>query len=190
MKGDSPDTISIIERGLVRIYIITADGSKRQLRICGRGEDLPIGFSAGLADHVDYFYEVCSRVCQVRQVPRQEYIEILRSNRNLMYKKYIHLESQLRGLLAHINALEHTQSSDKVAFMLMAMAEQFGSQFRKYNPLYRLAVTQQEIADSVGLTRETTGIALKKLELRRILSRSRKNYTLYIERLEKYLNNR
>jgi len=48
-------------------------------------------------------------------------------------------------------------------------------------------VTQQEIANSLGLTRETAGQVLKKLEIKKLLAKSRNTYVLYIERLKKHV---
>jgi CRP-like cAMP-binding protein len=67
------------------------------------------------------------------------------------------------------------------------MAEQFGVILRPYSTRLKISVTQQEIADSLGLTRETTNIELKKLEVQKLISHSRKSYVLYMERLHKYL---
>ena len=61
-----------------------------------------------------------------------------------------------------------------IAFMMMYVANQFGVQLRPSESHRELAVTQQEIADSLGLTRETTSAELKKLELKRVISHSRK----------------
>jgi CRP-like cAMP-binding protein len=88
---------------------------------------------------------------------------------------------------ARVSALEQTRVSDKIARTLLYMADQFGVLMRPYNTRLQLSVTQQEIANSLGLTRETTNIELKKLEVKQLISYSRKTYILYTERLRKYL---
>jgi len=190
LKGDTPTDIYLIEQGLVEVYSITPSGSKRQVSVHGRGEDLPIGYSTGLAKQVEYFYEVYSRECTIRRIPRLKFLQILRSDNELLYRLYAQQESQLRMLLAHINALEHSHAQDKVAFMLMAMAEKFKIRFRPYGPSLNLTVTQQEIANQTGLTRETTSSELKKLEFKKLISHTRKSYVLYLEKLKKYLEDR
>lgn len=190
LQGDKPSYMYIIEQGIVKAYIITSDGAERQITLQGQGEDIPMGFSTGLVDKVEYFYEAYSRSCKLRRIPRKEFMKILRGDEKMLFEFYSRHEKQMRALLARINALEHSRASDKVAFMLMQMSDQIGIRLRPYQSRFRLTVTQQEIADMVGLTRETTGIELKKLEVKKILSHSRKNYVLYVERLKQYLENR
>ena len=81
--------------------------------------------------------------------------------------------------LRHIEALEQSKAIDKVTLALLYLAESIGSTFPN-KVEQRLTVTQQEIANSLGLTRETAGSVLKKLEIKKLLSRSRNNYVLYI----------
>ena len=89
-----------------------------------------------------------------------------------------------------VNALEQPRAGDKIAFMLYYMATQLGVRLRPYKTRLGLTITQQEIADALGLTRETAGIELKKLELKHLISHSRKKYVLYMERLRRYLDER
>ncbi len=79
-------------------------------------------------------------------------------------------------------------AGDKIARILMYMADQFGIFLRPYNNRLELSVTQQEIANALGLTRETINVEIKKLEVKRLISHSRKSYVLYVERLRKYLD--
>jgi CRP-like cAMP-binding protein len=123
----------------------------------------------------------------MRMIPRREFIELLKKDGDALYKRYVRLNEELVSSFARMNALEHPKAGDKVAFMLLSLAEQFGTKLRPYKTRLRLAMTQQEMADALGLTRETTGIELRKLELRHIISHSRKNYILYMERLQKYV---
>lgn len=192
LKGDTPKDVYVIEQGIVKTYAITSDGAERQITLQGPGEDIPIGFSTGLIEKVEYFYEAYTRECKLRRIPRAEFLCALQSDSQMLYEFYARHDKQLRTLLARINALERSRASDRVAFMLMQLSDQVGVRARPYKSRssFRLSITQQEIADMVGLTRETTGIELKKLEVKKVLSHTRKNYVLYMERLKNYLDNR
>ncbi|MNW14630.1 Bacterial regulatory protein, crp family [compost metagenome] len=72
----------------------------------------------------------------------------------------------------------------------MYMADRLGVMLRPYTTRLKISVTQQEIADSLGLTRETANIELKKLEMLKLISHSRKSYVLYMERLQKYIEDK
>jgi CRP/FNR family transcriptional regulator len=189
LKDNKPRAVYVIESGIVRAYMITRDGGERLVAIHSKGEDIPAGFSSGLTEASPYFYEAYTR-CRVRLVPRQVFERYLRSDPEALYQRHVRTEALLLATFSHVNALEQPRAGDKIAFTLFYMANQLGVRLRPYKTRLKLSVTQQEIADSLGLTRETAGTELKKLELKNLISHSRKSYVLYMERLRRYLEER
>lgn len=188
LKGATPKAVYIIESGFVKTYTITAAGNERLVAIDSKGEDIPIGYSFGLIERTQYFYEAYTK-CVIRFVPREAYLNHLHTNIESMYRRHTRMATLLLATLMRVNALEQSRAGDKIAATLLYMADQVGVRLRPYKTHLKLTITQQEIANSLGLTRETTGIELKKLELKKILTHSRKSYILYMERLRKYLDN-
>jgi len=122
-------------------------------------------------------------------VPCEDYLKHLADNHESLYKRHIRITKILLTNLKHIEALEQSNASEKVARTLLYMADTLGSTFPN-KTIRKLSITQQEIANALGLTRETAGIVLKKLELKQLLEHSRNTYVLYIERLHKYIDKR
>lgn len=196
LKGDEPKHLCIIESGLVKTYTITAKGDERLVSINRRGEDFPIGYAYDLIEKSQYFYEAFSR-CTVRLVPREQYLEHLHTHPESMYKSQVRVTALLLSTLSRVHALEQSTASDKIAYTLLYMASQLGvilrppgSRLKTPGSRLKISVTQQEIADSLGLTRETASIELKKLEMKKLIAHSRKNYILYMERLQRYLEDK
>jgi len=187
LKDDIPKDMHVIESGLVKVYTITSSGDERLINICRSEEDFPVGYSLGIIERSQYFYEAFTN-CVIRFVPRQEYLSYLVSDIEVIKKRLVRLTILLMSTYARVNALEQTRARDKIAQTLLYMADQFGVLLRPYNSRLKLSVTQQEIANSLGLTRETTNIELKKLEVKQLISYSRKSYILRTERLRKYLD--
>lgn len=186
LKDEVPDGAYVIESGIIKTYAIDGDGDERIVSMDTRGEDIPIGFSIGLIDRCQYFYEAYTK-CDLRLVPAADYVEYMASDPDSLFVRHIRLTKILLTNLKHIEALEQSKAIDKVTLALIYLAEAIGSTFP--NKLeQRLTVTQQEIANSLGLTRETAGTVLKKLELQKLLTKSRNNYVLYMERLKKHAN--
>lgn len=184
MKDEIPKGTYIIESGIVKTYAIAPDGNERIISVDTVGEDIPIGFTAGLIDRCQYFYQAFTR-CRVRVVPRSDYRDFLANNPEILYARQIRLTKILLTNLKHIEALEQPNAHDKVALTLLYFADTLGSTYPN-KKARRLSITQQEIADSLGLTRETAGIVLKKLELKKLLDYSRNTYVLNMERLRKH----
>lgn len=186
LKGDTPRAMYVIESGLVKAYTITNSGDERLVTVAREEEDFPIGYSVGLIDRAQYFYEAFTN-CRVRLIPADEYLKYILSDQEVMKRRLVRLTTLLLSTHARVNALEQSKASDKIAETLLYMAGQFGTAIRAPTSRFRLSVTQQEIANALGLTRETTNIELKKLELKKLISHSRKSYVLYVEKLRRYL---
>lgn len=186
LKGDKPRGMYIVESGLVKVYTITNSGDERLVTIAREEEEFPVGLSVGLIDRAQYFYEAFT-ACRLRIISPQEFLDYTLSDREVMKRRITRLVGLLLATHARVNALEQSRASDKIAETLFYMASQFGTTVRAPTARLKLNVTQQEIANSLGLTRETTNIELKKLELNHIISHTRKSYVLYMERLKKYL---
>lgn len=189
LKGDEPKHLYIIESGLVKTYTITAKGDERLVSIDRRGEDFPIGFAYGLIEKSQFFYEAFTR-CTIRLVPRDHYLEHLHAHPDSMYQRQVRATALLLSTLSRVHALEQSTAGDKIAYTLLYMASQLGVMLRPHNSHLKISVTQQEIADSLGLTRETTSIELKKLEVKKLIAHSRKTYVLHVERLQRYLEDK
>ena len=189
LKGERPRYIFVIESGLVKTYSITKTGDERLVAISRKDEDFPIGFAFGLIEESQYFYEAFTK-CTVRLIPLHEFIRHLHTDPESMYMRQVRMTMLLLSTLSRVHALEQSRASDKVALTLLYMADQLGGIFKTYKMANRLkiSVTQQEIANSLGVTRETANVELKKLEMLKLIDHSRKSYVLYMERLRKYLD--
>lgn len=188
VKDEVPKGVYVIESGFIKTYTITNSGEERIISIDSRGEDIPIGFTIGLIDKSQYFYQAHTK-CVLRLVPCDDYLEHMANNNDSLLRRHVRITKILLSNLTRIEALEQSKASDKVARTLLYLADTIGSTIPN-KTVRRLSVTQQEIANSLGLTRETAGIVLKKLELKKLLVHSRNTYILYVERLKKYLEQR
>ncbi len=189
LKNERPAAVYIIESGLVKTYSITSNGYERLVSLDHKGEDLPVGFAFGLIERSQFFYEAFTR-CTIRLIPREKYLEHLTANVESMYKQQMRVTSLLLSTLSRVHALEQPSAGDKIAYTLLYMASQVGVMLRPYNTRLKISITQQEIANALGLTRETANIELKKLETLHLIAHSRKSYVLHMERLKQYLDNK
>lgn len=186
LKDEVPKGTYIIESGVIKTYAITSNGEERIISIDTKGEDIPIGFTAGLINKCQYFHEAYTR-CVVRVVPCDDYLQHMKNDSDSLLRRHIRITKILLTNLHHIEALEQSKATEKVALTLLYLAETIGSTFPN-KKIRKLSVTQQEIANSLGLTRETAGQVLKKLEVKKLLAKSRNTYVLYIERLKKHVD--
>jgi len=187
LKGEKPKHLFIIESGHVKTYSITKNGSERLVSIDRRDEEFPIGYTFGLIERSEYFYEAFTR-CTVRMIPREEYVKYLSSNIERAQASHVRITKLLLATLSHIHALEQPSAGEKIAHTLVYMGKQLGVALRPHKTDVKVLVTQQEIANSLGITRETANGELRKLEALHLITYSRKSYILHMERLQDYLD--
>lgn len=186
LKDDTPPGMFVIESGLVKVYTITNGGDERLITLAGDEENFPVGYALGLVDRAQFFYEAFS-VCRIRIVPSADYLEYVLSSKAISRQHMERITKLLLSTQARINALEQPRAGDKIAETLLYLAGQFGTAIRAPTKQLRIRMTQQEIANSLGLSRETANIELKKLEVKKLITHSRESYILYMERLKSYL---
>lgn len=187
LKDEVPKGVYIIASGLVKTYTINASGEERLISIDSKGEDIPVGFTAGLIVKSHYFYEAYRR-CTIRVVPTEAYLRHLVENSDSLLRRHVRITKMLLSSLSRIEALEQSSASDKVAYTLMYIADKIGGKFLSKKARFNLSITQQEVANALGVTRETAGIVLKKLETKKLLAHSRNSYVLHMKRLRTYLS--
>jgi CRP-like cAMP-binding protein len=186
LQHETPRGVFVIESGRARSYTIAADGREQLIAIHSSGEDVPVGYAVGLTERSQCFYEAYTK-CVVRIIPREEFVKHLTSDPELMFQMNVYNTAQLLSMLNRINALEQPRAGNKIALTLVYLAERLGVNLWPKPKFPIISITQSEIADLLGLTRETASGELKKLQDHDIISYSRKNYTLNTDNLREYL---
>jgi len=190
LNDEVPRGVYVVESGLVKTYTISPNGAERMISIDGRDAQVPIGYAMGIIEKSQYFYEAYSR-CRIRVVPRDDYNLHLRTNIESLYNRHLRMTTMLISVLGRVHALEQPHAGDKVARTLLYMADRAtGAMMGPQAEGTKLNTTQQEIANLLGLSRETTNVELKKLELKKLISHSRKNYVLYVQKIRNYIENK
>lgn len=186
LAGDTPRGVYVVESGLVKTYTISQNGEELLIAIDGKDAQVPIGYATGVIDVSEYYYEAYNR-CRIRVVPREDYSRHLRTNITSLYLRHVRMTVLLMSMFDRVRALEQPQASSKVARTLLYMSNHVGALFGNRSSVMKLKTTQQEIANLLGVSRETAGAEIKKLQVKKLLTYSRKNYTLYTQRIKEYL---
>ena len=92
-------------------------------------------------------------------------------------------------VLDRIYALEQSKASEKIILTLLHLGERFALPASNKSKLtiIHLPITQQELANYIGITRETTSTELKKLERMKVIKHKNKQYEINIEKLRSLL---
>lgn len=182
-QGEAPRNGYLIKSGVVRVYNITQNGESQLITLIGPGELFPDSWLFKLAPNALYFYEAVSDT-ESYLLPRDAFHEHIRGSHELVLGLLEYYAASYTGALMQVNALSQTRASEKLLYMLLYLAERFGIKDKKKNINYiSMALTHQQIAQLVGLTRETVTIEINRLKHRGIISLNDRRYAVNISKL-------
>ena len=161
-RGDAADGFWLIERGAVRVGQFLPDGEFRAVALLGPGDSYgELAVFSGKPRIVD---AVSRGESVVRMIAGKPFLEALgnypASSRALLGA----LSEQLQDTLSILAGLRHGTNPARLAGLLATMAgEGTGAA--------SVTITQQELADLLGVTRATANAALRDLQKRHLVER-------------------
>lgn len=183
-QGEVPDSVYVIKKGLVKTYNLTHNGDVNTLGFIVPLDVMPTSWAFGKTQNSLFFYEAVLD-SETYVIPKSDFKEQLNDDytRSYMLDRYV---SAYVGSMIRLNAMQYPRASDKIIHTLFFLSMRFGKiSGRQTNVTLNIKLTQQDIADLLGLTRETTGIELNRLKKQGILSFSKQTYVINRAKLAK-----
>lgn len=186
-QHETPAAAYVIKEGVVKTYNITADGDEKPISFDIKNEIFPVSWVFSKAKETLHYYEAFTN-CELYVVPKDDYQEFMGKNPDVVFKILGNFIGNHVGYMLQVNALEQSRASEKLLYTLHYLCVRFGERAGQDEVKITLPLTQQELANFMGLTRETTAIELKKLEKRGIISYQRASYTVNAVRLNELID--
>lgn len=177
---DTPSGVLYLKKGFVRLYTVSELGEELTLIIFKPGDFFPVMWAINNIPNSQYL-EAMTDV-EVQKVSRESFAEFLRHHAEVESEVLSNILIRLSGLLERIEYLVFGNAYQKVASILVICGERFGEK-QDNKVLIKVILTHQDIANLIGLTRETTSLEVKKLEREGIISRQGK--FILIKNMEK-----
>lgn len=166
-QGEVPRSMYAIRSGFVKIYDLSADGNEQMIGLAGKYDFIPseLLFSKDIA--AQFFYAAFTPV-EVYVVNKAELSERIMNNNEALYSIVQTVSAKYHGLRHHLTAVQKPKAREKIVYVLYFLALYFvaGDQPYRQQSLQKVAIplTQQDIANLVGITRETAAHELKQLK--------------------------
>lgn len=183
LEGESPEHLHIIASGYVRVYNITQDGEEHTVSFDVPGEIFPIAWAFKEVPHTEYFYQALTD-CEVRLIKRDDFLRYLKFHPKTALELYANTARRYGHLQKRIYALEQSKASHKILFTLDYLENKFGTKLREHTSIIDIPLTQQELANFIGITRETTSTELKKLERAGIVTSKKQRFHINTPKLQ------
>lgn len=154
-KGDPGNSLVAVISGTVKISISSADGRNAILNLIGPGEI--VGEVAVLDGHARTADATANTNCEIFVIDRREFLPFVRSQPALAMKFIELLCARLRWTSDQVEEVILQDLPGRLASALIRLAEKHkGARGDR-----TIAITQQEISEMVGMTRESINKQLR-----------------------------
>jgi CRP-like cAMP-binding protein len=151
---DPPDRVHILKRGRVRVYRVTPDGKQLTLDIYEKGTILGDMAFLGQARVPEAYAETLGEavICTITPDELRRLIERYPA---IGVNIISHLSRRLREAERELASMAYERVGQRLARKLVDLAGRFGVPTKGDRTVIRERLTQQELAEMIGTTRET-----------------------------------
>ncbi|MBI3494711.1 Crp/Fnr family transcriptional regulator [Candidatus Saccharibacteria bacterium] len=180
-QGEAPRYAHILSKGVVKVFSISAQGDEQIVMYHVEGEFFPSSWIFNKSQGALFFYEAVTD-CEIALAPPDEMIEFMLSKPESMKAMFNYFTTNYSASLIHVNALEQPKARDKLLYTLYFLCQRYGD-IRQKKTHIPFALTHQNLASLVGITRETAATEMGKLKNTGLLTYVNQKYIIDAEKL-------
>lgn len=162
--GDETNRIFYIQKGFVKVYVISDDGEERILLILKQKDIFPLLRDPEMPRQRSLYFYAAMTAVELQASDQKEVIAGLRNNREETWELLRYISEFSNTLSDRLSQLESKKAGSKLANLFRYLIIVCGDKTKLNAYILRLKLTHQDIANLVGLTRETVSKELKKME--------------------------
>jgi CRP/FNR family cyclic AMP-dependent transcriptional regulator len=161
-QGEIPQSAFFIKSGVIKVYNITSAGEEKIVSYEAEGSLVPSGWIFSKSPAALFYYDAFTD-SQLYSIPKRELISFLNSNHLAATSVLDHYTSMYTSAIMHLHALEQSRARDKLLHIFQYLSLRFGKPIDKSTYRIELRLTHQDIANLIGITRETVTAEISKL---------------------------
>ena len=161
LEGDVSDKFYIINKGKIKIYKYTKEGKEQILYILSEGDF--IGDLSLLKKSRIQFNAEALETVSVCILAKDDFDKRLRENPEIALKILENLHDRLISMENLVQTLSTKDIEARIAGLLLNFSESFGVQ-QNGERVIELALSREEMANYIGVTRETMSRKLTSLQ--------------------------
>lgn len=188
-EGDQPAHTFFVIKGALRNYDIDENSSEKILHIVGESSFFPMLYIIGDDDEVKTFYSTLDDT-ELLLIPIKDFVAEIENDITFANEVMRWFVGEVDFIMDRIRGMEKNEGRAKVAQALCYLLGRHAKVSKKDWYQVQFPITQQILADLVGLTRETVSGILRDFEKLKVV-RSSKLFNLEIHRdnLSKVITN-
>lgn len=186
-QGETPSSVYVVKSGFVKAYDINSDGTEQLIWLGARLNSFPIVYFEDMMLRPAVFFYGAFTDLDAYCIDSESYARGLKTDHRLLFEMYALMSHNLSDYLERLSAVEKPKASDKIIYTLDFLASRFGGTKDGDDIEVALPLTHQDIANLVGLTRETTAMELKKLKDQGYIHYDKWRFSINRQKLKKLL---
>lgn len=187
MQGEVPKAAYILKSGIVKTYNINAEGEEKVISLVGKNEFFPASWLFSRTDSSLYYHQAFTP-CETILLPKDQCVSFFHNHPDALRWLCTQFAGIHTSFMMRINALSQSKASVKVICLLQTLCLQFGRDVKKDVVKIDVPLTQQDMANLLGIKRETTALQLKKLKDEGVITYSQQGYVVKTDQLNDLLD--
>jgi CRP/FNR family transcriptional regulator len=183
MQGEVSHNLYAIKSGFVKGYDISKDGMEQLVWFGAPSHILPLPWAFSLEQVNPFFFAALTDV-ELYVVNLGEFLDFLETSPEASFEMNRRMARWYFDLLQRLQAAEKPKASEKLVYTLGFLSERFSRRVGKARVEVNVPLTHQDLANLVGLTRETITIELRKLKKQGYIDYSKSHFIIYPDKLD------
>lgn len=143
------------------MYSVLPNGNELTVTIFKPGSYIPLFLAVDNSKNA-YYYEAFTEI-EVQQAPVVQVVQFLKSNTEVLFDATKRISVGLRGLVENLQFQLFGSVRQRLIATILMLAKRFGEETKSAVQI-TIPLTHQDIADFVGVARETISMEMKKLQ--------------------------
>ena len=181
-----PQAIYAVRTGFVKGFDITTSGQEQLVWLGGPNDVFPVGWLFDIIERTQFIYSAFSD-CEVHIIMKDDFLQFLQNNNEGTLELARQMSQRYYELMERIRALEQPKASDKIAHTIYFLAQHFSLKDTERRTEIPLPLTHQDMANLLGLTRETVAVELKRLKDAKLVYYDKWHFVVFTDAMHEYL---
>jgi CRP/FNR family transcriptional regulator len=159
-QGDMLDSLYIVNAGSIKISTVNTEGKEQILYLLQEGEF--IGDLALLKSTEAQFDAVALTKTHVCTISNVDFLNLMMNNKEILASTLAYAHTRINSLERLVQAVSTNEADARLHYLLTQLAESNGNQ-TKDGIIINLNITREDMANFVGVSRETISRKLAQL---------------------------
>lgn len=158
---DKPGGVLYLKKGYVRLYSLSKDAQELALIIFKAEDVFPLMWT--INDTPNTYYAEAMTAAELYQAPKEKFLTFIKNNNEVLFELTSRILTRFGGVLNRMEYAIFGHARSKVASIILICAERFGIK-DKQDVVIQVPLTHQDIANLIGVARETVSIEMEQLQ--------------------------